>query len=338
MVAPITGNVRVVAAAVADAAAPKVVGAVADIAAPKLAAEAAGDVAAAAPGLTATPTPPKQGIGTGGWLGLGAGAVGTALTAYNVWRDSVGSQLTKGKVEGIGPVAVALLGGATLVGISQKAFPENAFLRNTARGSGIALLVGGLAGSVLGTFGTSATVDLPSTTQLQAPKRFDEALPAAPAALEGIEVAAAEVIGPDKSLKRVSVYVDPVTASRVADGASLADAIALARAASQGDEQDRSHAVVQTADGAKWIVRLSGDLDQVDGRNYTTGTGNDPLYDPKINRKQAALQAIVGVETRYVFPTGRDSDAPLPEVGPITPVTPQLPGAPTPTTAAGTNS
>ncbi len=291
---------------------------------------AADGVAAVAPVLVAAT---KGGMSGTGWLGMGAGAAGIAITLLDAWKDSVGSQkgLTAGAL--VNPATVAIGGGAVLLTIGEKTGATNMLMRNGLRSAGIALVLGGLAGAIAGamkTFGNPLERDSEAVTssQSQAPVRFGTTLPPSPANLAGVEVASADVIGEGRKLERVPVYVDPSTAKALPEGATLGEAIGAARAAAQGDgDTFRSHAVIQTSDGTYWTIRLSGNLDQVDGPKYSDGSKFDKRYDPQIGRRQQAIQAIAGVEGHYAFPEGMEPTAPVQYAGDIPWVTPSLPGA-----------
>jgi hypothetical protein len=288
----------------------------------------------------------KGGMSGTGWLGMGAGAAGIAITLLDAWKDSVGSQkgLTAGAL--VNPATVAIGGGAVLLTIGEKTGATNMLMRNGLRSAGIALVLGGLAGAIAGavnTFGNPLKRESEAVTssQSQSPTRFGVTLPPAPANLAGVEVASADVIGEGRKLERVPVYVDPATAKALPEDATLGEAIGQARAAAQADESYRSHAVIKTSDGTYWTIRLSGNLDQVDGPKYADGTKYDTRYDPQIGRRQQAIQAIAGVEGHYAFPEGMEPTAPQQYAGDIPWVTPSLPGVkttPAPTTPAPTTS
>ncbi len=329
-----------VAAPAAAAATTKVAVAVADDAA-KVAATVADDAAKIAPALVAAT---KGGMSGTGWLGMGAGAAGIAITLLDAWKDSVGSQkgLTAGSL--VNPATVAIGGGAVLLTIGEKTGATNMLMRNGLRSAGIALVLGGLAGAIAGamkTFGNPLERDSEAVTssQSQAPTRFGVTLPPAPANLAGVEVASADVIGEGRKLERVPVYVDPTTAKAMPEDASLGEAIGQARAAAQADTEYRSHAVIQTTDGNYWTIRLSGSLDQVDGPKYADGTKYDDRYEPQIGRRQQAIQAIAGVEGHYMFPELMEPTAPVQYADDIPWVTPALPGVkpPATTTPAATS-
>lgn len=309
--APVANAVGAVAATTAAASAPAAAGAAAAAAATK------------APLLTGT-----------GWFGLSAGAAGLAITLLNTWKDTVGNQRGLDASSAFGPTGMALGGGAALLLLGEKGGMGTTMLRNGLRGAGVALVLGGLAGAVAGAiqrFGTPLRARELDDNRLQTPIHTANELPPAPANLEGVAVAWGEAITNDRALKDVAVYVDPTTAKQLPKATPLGEAIGRARAATQADEDDRSHAVVQTLDGSYWVMRLSGDLDQVDGRNYTTGNDFDPRREPLIGKRQAALQAIAGVESIYVFPEGSGAKEAPQDPGDIPWVTPELPGAPTPT-------
>lgn len=321
------------AAAVAAAAGNAIPVAAAAVAAP-VAAAVVPDVAVGATPLVVAAT---RGFSGTGMLGMGAGAAGLIITLLDQWKQSVGSQKGFSAGQMINPTTVAIGGGAMLLTLGEKTGAGSAMMRNGMRGAGIALVLGGLAGAIFGAYQTFGNPLLDKTeqgtsTQSQAPIRYGTALPPSPANLEGVEVASADVIGEGRQLHRVSVYVDPTTAKPVEKDATLGEAIGQARAATQADVDDRSHAVIQTKDGAYWIVRLTGDLDQVDGRKYSDGTKYDDRYDPQIGRRQEAVQAIAGVESHFVFPQGTEATAPVQYTGDIPWVTPVLPGAPAATT------
>ncbi|MCB0878749.1 MAG: hypothetical protein KDC46_07185 [Thermoleophilia bacterium] len=318
-----TGAVTKSAAAAAAATVEKV----AAQAAPK-AAEAAAETAGAAAPVIVQATRSMSGTG---WLGLGAGAAGMAISLLDAWKQSVGSQQGFAAGSLVNPATISIGGGAVLLTLGEKAATTNVFMRNGLRSAGIALVLGGLAGAIAGavnTFGNplKQKTEAITSTQSQAPVRFGTDLPPAPANLAGIEMASADVIGKGRTLHRVPIYVDPATAAEMPEDATLGAAIGAARAAAQGDEQYRSHAVVQTKDGHYWIVRLSGDLDQTDGPKYSDGSDFDARYEPQIGRRQQALQAIAGVEGYYSFPEGMEPTAQLQYTGEIPWVTPELKG------------
>lgn len=294
-----------------------------------VAATVADDAVKVAPVIVAAA---KGGMTGTGWLGMGAGAAGLAITLLDAWKDSVGSQkgLTAGAL--VSPTTVAIGGGAVLLTIGEKTGATNMLMRNGLRSAGIALVLGGLAGAIAGamkTFGNPLERDSEAVTssQSQSPTRFGVALPPAPANLAGVEVASADVIGEGRKLERVPIYVDPATAKALPENVSLGEAIGQARAAAQADGDYRSHAVIQTTDGMYWTIRLSGSLDQVDGPKFSDGTEYDDRYDPQIGRRQQAIQAIAGVEGHYAFPEGMEPTAPMQYAGDIPWVTPLLPGA-----------
>lgn len=308
------------AAKVATEAAPEAAKAIAD-AAPKL--------AAAAPAVAGKMS------GTG-WFGLSAGAAGIVITMLDTWKSSIGKEgFDSDKL--LGPTTTAIGGGAALLLLGEKGGLANAALRNGMRGAGVALVLGGLAGAVWGavsTFRNPVARQAGNNQLSQAPVTFSALKVAVPAQLEGIEIAAGEVVTTGRKLKRISVYAEPTSAVKL-DARDLASAIGQARAIAQADESDRSQAVLQTRDGAYWVARLSGELDQVDGRNYTAGNDFDNRYPPRIVKKQESLQAIVGLENRYVFPGGLDRNAAPPDVGDIPTVVPELP-QPKPSTSTST--
>ena len=298
-----------------------------------IAGAAAETVTTVAPAVAATAA--RAGFSGTGWLGVGAGTAGIAITLLDAWKNSVGTQ--RGPTAGslVNPTTVAIFGGAALLGIGEKTGATNLLMRNGLRGAGIALVLGGLAGAVVGalnTFGNPLKQDTEAITssQSQAPVRFGTTLPLSPASLAGVEVASADVIdltADGRSQQDVPVYVDPSTAKALPKGATLGEAIGAARAAAQSDgDSFRSHAVIETNDGTYWTMRLTGGLDQVDGPKYTDGTKFDKRYDPEIGRRQQAIQAIAGVEGYFPVPDGMEPTAPLQYTGDIPWVTPTLAG------------
>lgn len=311
---------------------------------PQAAAVATNTVAAAAPAVDdaakaaapivddvvrAAPVVVRSGV-SGTWLGLGAGAAGMAITLLDAWKQSMGTGRGITSDSLVNPTTISIGGGAALLAFGERVATTSPVMRNGMRTAGAALVLGGLVGAIVGaahTFGNplKRQTDVATSNQSQAPVRFGTELPPAPANLSGVEVASAEVIGEGRTVRRVPVYVDPRSAAPLPAGATLGDAIGHARAAAQADDAFRSHAVVQTLDGAYWVMRLAGELDQVDGPKYSDGTKYDSRYEPQIGRRQQAIQAIAGVEGHYAFPEGMDATAPAQYTGDIPWVTPPLP-------------
>lgn len=281
-------------------------------------------------------TPPRQGLTGAGVFGLFAGSAGIAVTGINSWKDTFGKNSTGGS--GFGPSSYAIGGGATLLVL---AGDGATFARNGMRATGALLVVGGVAGAALGAIerlrAPKVDPDDPNVQSRQ-PKRFEQAPPSTPADLAGIELGIATVKTIDagtRGSRYVSIYADPTASVLVPKDAGLEQAIAQARALSQGDAQNRSHAVVQTKDGAYAVTRLTGDLDQVDGRFYASDNKYDREFEPEIDQLQTSLKAIVGVERRYEF-SGEAAAQPSTQGDGIPWITPQLPAATTSTpTPAG---
>ena len=286
----------------------------------------------AATGASKTAAPATKGITSSGmtvpgFLGLGAGVTGVGLAIFNAIKDTVGKDDSVTRNLALGPATYAAGGGVGFLLLSEKGGFTNARVVNGIRGGGIALVLGGVAGAVIGALPmirNQHDTQSESNTLIQKPIPYEPAMPKAPAQLEGIRLADAKAVTTSGTSTRLAVYADPTTAvkSRVQ---SLAGAISQARASSQADVDDRSHAVIQTEDGALWIMRLSGDLDQVDGRNYSKDSKLSTNYSPAITKKTPALMAIAGVEERYVFPEEMDAAAQVPTVGEASPVVPKLP-------------
>lgn len=281
----------------------------------------------------------KGGVSGAGWLGYGAGAAGLVITLLNTWKDSVGSQRGIDTGGLFGNAGMAIGGGALLLTLGESGKLGGVAMRNGLRGAGLALVAGGLIGAVAGAmqrFGGDVRPRELDDSRLQRPKNFTTDLPATPANLEGMAISWGEAITKDRKLLDLGMYVDPATARQLPKGTTLGAAIGEAHARAQEDDQDRSHAVIQTKDGAYWTMRLSGDLDQVDGRNYTSGNQLDPNQHPMIGKQQAALQAISGVESVYVFPAGIGGTEAPQDPGSVPWVTPTLPAAKPSVTATAT--
>lgn len=301
---------------------------------------AAAAAADAAPVVVAAAAAAPKGSGSLiGLLGGTAGLVGLVATGISTYKDTVGGggkQLFDSALFSGSTGAIAA--GVVILGLGEGAKVGNVLLRNGMRGAGLALMAGGVVGAIAGVaqryFGPTA--DRPAaSTLLQQAQNFTTDLPATPANLEGMAVAYGEAVTTEKKLLDLGMYIDPTTAEAVtvhADGtaAEVGEAIGVAHARAQADDQDRSFAVVQTKDGALWTARLSGDLDQVDGRNYTKDNKFDPYEKPLIGKHQAALQAIAGIESVYVFPKGIDTKEVPQSPGNVPWVEPTLPAA-TPT-------
>lgn len=305
----------------------KAVAAIAPLA--QAAESAATPVAAAAAKATAS--------GSAGLLGYAAGAAGLAVTLFNTFKDTIIDKRGIGDSAIAGNAMLALGGGAGLLALSGTGKIGGVALGNGLRGAGLALIAGGVIGAVAGAvqrFGNHGPAREAADSRLQRPKTFTTDLPAAPSSLEGMSVAWGEAITKDRKLLDLGIYVDPNTAKQLPAGTTLGEAIGQAHARSQEDDADRSHAVIQTKDGALWTMRLSGDLDQIDGRNFTKDNSFDPYQQPLVGKQQAALQAIAGVESVYVFPKGMGAAEAPQDPGTVPWVTPKLPTPATPTTPA----
>jgi hypothetical protein len=309
--------------------------------------EAASAAAGAAPVIEAIiREAPKSGGSAFALLGGTAGVLGVGATLLNTWQDS-----TKGTSPGaslfsmsysIGAMAI----GGTVMGLSTR-FGGGA--RNAVQAGGAALLLGGVASAFAGVYqrlAVSSTDRTAADNLLQHAQTFVTGLPDTPAGLEGMAMAYGEPITTDHKLQDVAIYIDPTSAKAVPKGTVLGTAIGLAHARAQEDDQDRSFAVIQTKDGAYWTARLSGDLDQVDGRNYADKTNNyAPFFSPLIGKHQAALQAISGIESVYTFPKGTEPTeaaqpaGDVPWIDPVLPAPSATPSAsPSPIATAGAGS
>jgi hypothetical protein len=281
-------------------------------AAPKeaAAAEAGQAVAAAAKasggGITAT-----------GLFGFTAGTVGLGLTGYNLWKQTFGStDADKLRSSGVlGPPTYAMGAGMGMLLLAEKGGLASQTSTEFLRYASIALILGGVTGAALGaipTFHNPKDQRARNDPSIRKPSSFPTVVPKTVKELDGLELASAQVPTTTGDLKRLSVYIDPATAKKT-KAKTLDGAIIEARAGVQADATDRSQAVVQTADGAYWIARLTGDLDQIDGRWYTDKTDFDPRFPVQMVRKHPALQAVVGVATKVTF------DDPRPTTGTATP-------------------
>jgi len=264
-----------------------------------VAAPVAGNVAAGIALMAA-----KPGMGQTGMLGLSAGA-GVALSLYNTYHSAANGGTIGASL--VSPTTLALTGGSALLLFAEKGGLSSDGLAVTVRMGGMALIVGGLVGAItgtLGTFGDSARrKQIHSDPNSQEGIAFANVLPRSPADLEGIELAQGNVIAAGRKPRYPSIYADPATAVAAKPGSTLAAAVTQARALAQADTLDRSEAIVQTNDGKYWLMQLAGELDQVDGRHFADGNDFDKRYPPVIDKKQQSLQAIVGVEHVYTYPT-----------------------------------
>lgn len=260
-------------------------------------------------------------LSNAGWLGYGAGAAGIVITLLNTWKDALGSD---GKLDAsglFGNGGMSILGGAVLLTIGEKSKVGGAGLSTVMRGAGVALVGAGLIGAVGGAVQRFGKQDAQNTdTRIQQPTSFTTDLPPTPDALEGMTVAWADAMLKDGNPTDIGIYIETDTAKALPQGTTIGEAIGEAHALTQQDKKDllyRSHAVIQTKDGTYWTVRLSGDLDQVDGRSYTKGNELDPYRVPLIGKYQASLQAISGVESVYVFPAGMGATEPPQAIGDV---------------------
>jgi hypothetical protein len=260
-------------------------------------------------------------------LGYSAGAAGLVTTGLNLWKDS-SSGAGFSPSSALGPSTVAMGGGATMLALAG----DGLGARGTVlRGAGVALLVGGLFGAALGArerFSHHERTAAPASTQVQEPAKFGVELPGAPADLAGLQLGTGTVRTISdtgaRSQRRVPIYIDPSHAAPMPADATLADAIAQARARSQGDPDNHAFGVLQARDGSRFIAPLTGDLDQVDGRFYSADNDFEESFSPTIAKQHPSLQAIAGVETRYTFPVGTGADEPPQDPGDIPRVTPTL--------------
>ncbi|MCW2949362.1 MAG: hypothetical protein JWN41_375 [Thermoleophilia bacterium] len=286
-------------------------------------------------------TAPKSGGGSViGLLGGTAGIVGLGATLMSTYKDTLGggnrnvldSALFSGS-------SAALVGGVALLGLGESGKVASTLTRNGMRGAGLGLVIGGVVSAVAGAaerYYGKGLDRLAADHLLQHAQNFTTELPDTPAHLEGMAVAYGEAVTRDKKLLDVGMYIEPTTAQQVPAGTEIGAAIGLAHARAQEDDQDRSFAVVQTKDGSYWTARMSGDLDQVDGRNYATGNQLDPYQTPIIGKHQAALQAISGIESVYVFPKGISTSEEAQPTGRVPWLEPKLTAPSGSTTAATT--
>ena len=322
---PISAGAKPVIAAVTDAAAATAASSAASAAAASVVDEVA-EVIAPAVGAAV-----KGSVSKAGWVTLSAGAAGLVLNLYNTWKSAneTGKQFQVGSIFGATTVAIGAGAGLFMLG-EKTALTAKPFYTSGLKGAGIALVLGGIAGAVMGAVASVGSskraAPAPGSSSWQDGSRFEAKLPAAPASLRGIKIGTADVITGMRDPKYVQMYVDPTTAEATPEGSSLGDAIAIARREAQSDDQFRSFAVIKTDDEQLWTVRLSGELDQIDGMNYTKDNMFNASYDPSISKHQQTLQAIAGVEELYVFPENADSTSPVQDPGDIPWLVPDVPG------------
>lgn len=325
--------------------------AVVDVAAKPAVAGAAVDaavVAARTPGLAAM---------TSRIVGVSGLITGVGLTAWNALKDSgAGTDGLKSTNLVFSPATMLLGTGMGLLLLAEGGKLSNPYLLNGIRGGALAAILGGVAGAIIGTTMTLHNPNDRATRDnslVQGSERVDGAIePRTIGELEGVEIASADVITTranptsgaapsDGGVKHVPVYLDVASATKLT-APTIAEAAAQARAIVQADDLDRSVAIVRTTDGAAtpkftyWATRLSGDLDQVDGRFYTKDNDYDRRYSPTLTKRNVGIQAIVGVESRYVFPEGLDPAGSRQQVGNTPVIPPVLPTVPTPSTTPAT--
>jgi hypothetical protein len=294
------------------------------------------------------------GMSRTGVFGLSAGAVGILLTLFNTYKDTVGSSkgISAGSI--VNPASVALGGGAALLTLGEKTFAANPVMHDGMRGAGVALVLGGLAGAIAGALKTNGNPlkhdgEPGLMDQVQPATPFVEQLAPAVNNLMSLKVATADVIGDGRATVRVPMYLDTTTTRAMPAATTLTDAIGQARAATQADELKRAYAVVQTRDGALSIVRMQGDLDQVDGPNFTKDNKYDARFRPLVSRHFESIKAIAGVQGYYDLSSTRDPIVPqtygdeIPWVTPtLTPAKPSASASPsasaTPATPAATTT
>lgn len=301
---------------------------------PTAATVAADAAAAAAPAAVKAAEAVVRTGGSGGfaqvanWFGAIAGVAGLAVTALNTYKDTLGNQRNFDASSLFGGTGLAITGGAALLAIGNKAGTPGA--RTVIMGGGVAAIIGGLVGAVAGGFMRlgDPLKNEHVTTQQQDGYHFDRVVPPAVSNLNGVEIATGDVVTTARKTKQPPIYLDPTTTQAVEAGSTLAQAIGQARAAVQADVgQFRSQAVIQTADGAYWVTRTTGDLDQIDGPNYASGNDFDRRYiTPDIMRREPGLKALVGVENVYVWPNSMSANDKAEKVAGIPWSTPQIPG------------
>jgi hypothetical protein len=280
-----------------------------------------------------------NGMSTGGKLGVTAGTFGLLLTLYNTYKDTIGSQkgITAGSI--VNYSSVTLGGGIALLTLGEKTFGENPILRNGGRAVGVGLILGGLVGAVTGALKTNGNPlkregEPTLMDQVQKPTPFVTSLAPSVNNLISLKVATADVVGEQRMTARVPMYLDTTTTKKLPSGTTFNEAVGQARAAAQVDDLKRSWAVIQTQDGALSIVRMQGDLDQVDGPNYTKDDKYDARFRPSIGRHFESVKAIGGIDGWYDFRETRDPIVPKPYDTEIPWVTPTPTSTPKPTSTA----
>lgn len=288
---------------------------------------AAGAAAAAANGAAAAPAAVAaaavegaapvvvKGMSTGGKLGITAGTAGLLLTLYNTYQDTIGTQkgMTAGSIVNFS--SVTLGGGMAILALGEKTFAGSPILRNGMRGVGVGLLLGGLVGAVTGAIKTNGnplnrTGEPTLRDQVQPATQFVGSLVPTVDNLRSLKVATADVVGEARMTARVPMYLDTSTSKALPEGTTFSEAVGTARAAAQVDDLTRSWAVVQTEQGALSIVRIKGELDQVDGPDYTKDNKYDARFRPSIGRHFESVKAIAGVDSWYDFRETRDPIVP----------------------------
>jgi hypothetical protein len=256
--------------------------------------------------------------------------IGIGATVWNTFRDGFFKDGEIGKDLGLSSATLMLGGGLLMLTVAGKSDAlKTGVWGDAMRAGALAPIVGGLVGAGMTSFRLTAGSDQNAVGDGRIEGLpFDVNPPATVEDLRGSRLADADVKLRDKDKGRnLSVYLDPATAVKVPGGTYEA-AVEMANNAVRNDKDGnnylfRSQAVIQTADGAYWIARLTGDLDQLDGPKFAEGNEHDPLHSPRIRFVREGVKALVGVDQVFRAP-----DRPAPRDGettpaPVTPVDPQ---------------
>ncbi len=262
---------------------------------------------------------------TGKLIGSGAILVGLGTTLWSTVKDSLGKDGLLGSSFVFGPTAGVMAAGMGFLALSEKGGIKNIYIKNALRGGALSLVLGGILGWALGTTLTvrhateSRRNSNDASSGTQKPSGFINGVTASVNELNGVEVASAQIVttkggtaaeaegdeaaqspGAHGEVQRIRMYLD-MTDIKQLDATDIEDALVEARALVQGDEKNRSLALIRTSDGKLNAVRFIEPLDQIDGRFYTEGNEFDDRYPPEITAKVPGLAAIVGVEKRYIY-------------------------------------
>lgn len=293
-------------------------------------ADAASAATAAAKTVDPPPSPPSSNPG-GGWNGATGvvsvmAAVSTfGLSMFSSFRDVLSKDRPFDPSQVLGPMS-ALFAGASLLLLAQRGTFGAGPGTNFVRGGALTLMGAGVVAAAAGAtnvFNPNRPTPGSANPNAATTRQFTPSPVTSVAQLEGFAVASARAWTTERDVAYMDVYLDPTTATRVPAGVSPIDAMRYAQAAAQVDPDDRSFALVQTVDGGLWTVRLTGDMDQIDGRNYDDGNKLDRLFMNRLelDGKHPSVLGIAGVQ-RFAPFEQRPAPAPAPDEG--APIVPEL--------------